>query len=201
MKIFVATGNTHKLEEIRTILKGLPVELVDVNSLAEKIEVEETGATFAENAQIKARAYFERVKMPVLADDSGLEVPALNNEPGVFSARYAGENATYSENNRLLLQRMQGLKNGKRKARFVCTVCFKDEQNEWLFEGTTEGVILEQLKGKGGFGYDPLFYVPHLGKTYAEMGSAEKNKLSHRARALEKFKIFLKEYLKKIDKK
>ena len=199
MEILVATGNKHKLEEIAKILGDLPVRLKTVFDLPEKIEVEETGGTFAENAAIKARAYFELSGMPVLADDSGLEVPALNNEPGIYSARYAGEKADYRQNNSLLLERMQGLKGDERKARFVCTVCFKTAEQEWFFTGITEGFILTDLKGQGGFGYDPLFFVPELNKTYAQLSKEEKNRISHRAKALEQFKNFLRSHIKKID--
>ena len=198
-KILVATGNKHKLDEIREILADLPVRLIGTFDLPRKIEVEETGRTFAENAALKARAYFELTGLPVLADDSGLEVPALNNAPGIHSARFAGEDANYEKNNALLLKKMEPFSGNERKARFVCTVCFKDKENEWFFTGTTEGLILTSLKGKGGFGYDPLFLVPELGRTYAELSGKEKNKISHRAKALEQFKIFIEDYLKKID--
>ena len=198
-EILVATGNKHKLDEIRGILTDLPILLNGTFNLPEKIEVEETGQTFAENAALKARAYFELTGLPVLADDSGLEVPALNNAPGIHSARFAGGEADYDKNNALLLKKMESFTGDERKARFVCTVCFKDKGNEWFFTGITEGLILTELKGQGGFGYDPLFWVPELGKTYAELSRQEKNKISHRAKALEQFKIFLKGYLKKID--
>ncbi len=200
MKILVATGNKHKLQEIRQILDGLPVELLSVDQLPRTLEVEETGQTFKENARLKADAYFNLTHLPVLADDSGLEVPALNNAPGVRSARFAGEKANYLQNNLKLLEAMRNLKGEERKARFRCVVCFKTEQGEWFFEGTTEGQILENFKGEGGFGYDPLFYIPHLQKTYAELSAEEKNEISHRGLALQKFKAFLTEFVKKFDK-
>lgn len=199
MKILIATGNAHKLSEIRDILADSGVELLGANDLGLSLEVDENGATFAENAALKARAFFEAARLPVLADDSGLEVPALNNAPGVYSARYAGEHANYARNNAYLLEQMRGLTGEERKARFVCTVCFKTEENEWFFTGTTEGYILDRLEGEQGFGYDPLFYVPELDRTYAQLSSEEKNRISHRGKALKKFKIFLQEYLKKID--
>ncbi|APF20590.1 Nucleoside-triphosphatase rdgB [Caldithrix abyssi DSM 13497] len=201
MKILIATGNKHKREEIQQILNGLEVELISIDQLPESIEVEETGETFTENARLKAEAYFELTGLPVLADDSGLEVPALNNEPGVRSARYAGENADYLKNNQLLLERMKDLASSDRKARFRCVMCFKTSEGEWFFEGITEGEILQEFRGSGGFGYDPLFYVPALQKTYAELTPEEKNRISHRGLALKKFKKFLKEYLKKFDKR
>ncbi len=201
MKILIATGNKHKREEIQQILNGLDVELISIDQLPESIEVEETGETFTENARLKAEAYFELTGLPALADDSGLEVPALNNEPGVRSARYAGENADYLKNNQLLLERMKGFAPSERKARFRCVVCFKTAEGEWFFEGITEGEILQEFRGSGGFGYDPLFYVSALKKTYAELTPEEKNRISHRGLALKKFKNFLKEYLKKFDKR
>ncbi len=199
MKILIATGNAHKLSEIRDILSDSGVELLGANDLGLSLEVEENGSTFAENAALKARAFFDAARLPVLADDSGLEVPALNNAPGVYSARYAGEHANYARNNAYLLEQMRGLTGEERKARFVCTVCFKTEEKEWFFTGITEGYILDRLQGEQGFGYDPLFYVPELGRTYAQLSSDEKNRISHRGKALKKFKIFLQEYLKKID--
>ncbi len=199
MKILIATGNAHKLSEIRDILSDSRVELLGANDLGLSLEVEENGSTFAENAALKARAFFDAARLPVLADDSGLEVPALNNAPGVYSARYAGEHANYARNNAYLLEQMRGLTGEERKARFVCTVCFKTEEKEWFFTGITEGYILDRLQGEQGFGYDPLFYVPELGRTYAQLSSDEKNRISHRGKALKKFKIFLQEYLKKID--
>jgi XTP/dITP diphosphohydrolase len=199
VKILIATGNAHKLSEIRDILSDSGVELLGANDLGLSLEVEENGSTFAENAALKARAFFDAARLPVLADDSGLEVPALNNAPGVYSARYAGEHANYARNNAYLLEQMRGLTGEERKARFVCTVCFKTEEKEWFFTGITEGYILDRLQGEQGFGYDPLFYVPELGRTYAQLSSDEKNRISHRGKALKKFKIFLQEYLKKID--
>ena len=200
MKILVATGNKHKLGEIQQILDGLELELISIDQLPESIEVEETGDTFAENARLKAEAYFELTELPVLADDSGLEVPALNNEPGVRSARYAGEDADYLKNNLLLLERMKSLDQSDRKAYFRCVVCFKTLDGEWFFEGRTEGEILTGFRGTRGFGYDPLFYIPSLKKTYAELTPEEKNKISHRGLALKNFKKFIKDYLKKFDK-
>ncbi len=198
MRILVATGNKHKLQEIKQILHDLPVKLLTVKDLQQLIEVEETDVTFEENARLKAEAYFQLSALPTLADDSGLEVPALNNEPGVRSARYAGPKSDYLKNNLLLLERMKGLKGKDRKAYFRCVVCFKTDQGEWFFEGKTEGVILEDFRGQGGFGYDPLFYLPEMGKTYAELRPEEKNKISHRGLALQKFKDFLEKYLEKI---
>ncbi len=199
MEILIATGNKHKLQEIAEILADLPLRLKSVHDLPRSLEVEETGRTFRENAALKARAYFSLASMPVLADDSGLEVLALNNEPGIYSARYAGEHANYHQNNRFLLEKMRSLKGDQRKARFVCTVCFKTEEKEWFFTGITEGFILTELKGESGFGYDPLFFVPELNKTYAQLSREEKNRISHRAKALAQFKKFLKTYIKKID--
>jgi len=200
MKILIATANKHKLKEITEILNDLPIDLISIDQLPQQIEVEETGNTFEENARLKAEAYFKLSGLPTLADDSGLEVPALNNEPGVRSARYAGEQANYLKNNLLLLERMKNLKGSNRRAQFRCVVCFKTNKGEWFFEGKTSGMIITGFKGQGGFGYDPLFYIPELGKTYAELSAEEKNKISHRGLALKEFKPFLKRYLKKFDK-
>ena len=199
MKILIATGNKHKLTEIQQLLRDLPIQIITPAQLHQHLQVAETGKTFKENAHLKAQAYFEVSHLPTLADDSGLEVPALHNEPGVLSARYAGEQANYLKNNLLLLERMHGLKGEQRIAYFRCIVCFKTQQGEWFFEGKTKGLILEEFRGQEGFGYDPLFYIPELGKTYAQLKQEEKNKISHRGLALEKFKAFLQNYLKKFD--
>ena len=193
LNLIVATGNRHKMEEMRSYLNIFPIILTSMKDFAEFPEIEETGQTFEENVKIKALTCFDFFKHPVLADDSGLQIPALDNEPGVFSARYAGLAANDRENNRFLLQRMKDLKEEDRKARFNCTICFKDDQFEEIFTGITEGIILKDYRGRQGFGYDPLFYIPELGKTYAELTTEQKNAYSHRGKALQKLVKFLKQ--------
>jgi len=182
--ILVATRNQNKLAEIVSILS---VPGLIFRSLAEFefiAEVAETGRTFRANALLKARFYHEQTSLPVIADDSGLVVPALGNEPGVYSARYAGEKASYSENNRKLLQRMSGLKGDQRRAHFICQMVYLDKDICLSALGLTHGLITDRPKGRSGFGYDPLFYVQELGKTYAQLQPEQKNMISHRYRAL-----------------
>jgi XTP/dITP diphosphohydrolase len=144
----------------------------------------ECGTSFQENAEIKAKHYFAQIQLPVIADDSGLVVPALNGQPGIHSARYAGENATYKENNDLLLGRMALLSEKEREAYFVCVVVYFDGKTLLSSEGRAQGRIIGQAKGEKGFGYDPLFFYPPAQKTFAELTEEEKNQVSHRARAL-----------------
>lgn len=189
--LLAGTTNQHKLGEIKHYLDGLPITLKSLNDFSALPEIIENGRNFADNARKKARGYFEYFHIPTFADDSGLIVPALNGEPGVRSARYAGPDATYEQNNRFLMQKIAAVDPKEREAQFVCTICYKDEEREMLFTGTVTGMILTELRGTSGFGYDPLFYLPELGKTYAEISMAQKNDLSHRGQALEKFKKFL----------
>ena len=157
-------------------------------------DIVEDGHTFEENARKKAEALYRWIKRPVLADDSGLEVDALDGQPGVFSARYAGEGATDEANNAKLLAALQSVPAHQRQARFRCVlVMMVDEDRQLVAEGTCEGVILDAPRGTGGFGYDPLFYVPSLGKTLAEL-SEEKNRISHRGAALRQLAALLAEH-------
>lgn len=170
----------------------------DVLSMADvglsDLDVLEDGETFEENALKKAREIFALVKQPVLADDSGLMVEALNGAPGVFSARYSGEGANATSNNLKLLEALQGLPEEKRQAKFVCVMAWIDQHGvEKVVRGEAQGIILESLSGEGGFGYDPLFYVKDTGKTYAELSSEEKNKISHRAKALQGIRDYLEQ--------
>jgi len=183
-QILIASTNRHKVEEIEKIFKIPGIEFASLERYKDIPEAIEDGISFEENALIKARHYYHHTKIPVIADDSGLVVPALNGEPGIHSARYSGEQSTYDENNALLLSRMEKLKGEQRFAFFVCVVVYFDDKNVILSEGRAEGKIIGQLKGAGGFGYDPLFYYPEAGKTFAEMDSEEKNQVSHRSRAL-----------------
>ncbi len=173
-------------------MSDMSLQLKCLNDYSNYPNVIEDGKTFEENARKKARAYFEYSGLPTFADDSGLVIPALNGQPGVTSARYAGNNATYADNNRLLISKIINLPEEQREGKFVCTICYIDANCEKLITGTSEGIILDELRGHEGFGYDPLFYVPALGKTFAELSMEEKNRISHRGRAMVLLKDFLK---------
>ena len=161
-----------------------------------QIDVDENGATFAENAQIKATAIGAHTDAIVLADDSGLVIDALNGEPGIYSARYLGEDTSYRIKNQNLIDRLEGVPDERRTARFVCAIAAALPDGTVLHtEGTIEGIIGYEERGENGFGYDPIFYVPKLGKTTAELSDDEKNAISHRGSALEKMKVLLQEYI------
>ena len=183
--ILIASTNRHKVEEIEKIFIIPGIDFISLLKYKKIPEAIEDGKTFIENALLKAKHYYHYTQIPVIADDSGLVVPALNGEPGIHSARYAGEQSAYDKNNALLLSRMEQLTGEQRFAFFVCVVVYFDGKNVIFSEGRAEGEIIDQLKGKGGFGYDPLFYYPAAGKTFAEMVSEEKNRVSHRSRALQ----------------
>ena len=184
-KIMIASTNSGKISEIRAAFQGLTVEIHSLTEFGAIPEVEETGKTFAENAFLKAQYYVNQTGMACLADDSGLEVDVLAGSPGVFSARFAGERATDADNNRKLLAKMQGVPTEQRSARFRCVLTFLDIDGTVITaDGVCEGRILEAPRGEGGFGYDPLFYLPELGATLSEISIAEKNAVSHRGQAL-----------------
>lgn len=181
----LATRNPGKVREMRIFLAGFDVDVLGLDAFPGVSEVVEDGATFAENALKKARAVAEATGRPALADDSGLEVDALGGQPGIYSARFAGPGATDEENNIRLLSVMDDVPPGRRQARYRATVVLVTPGGrEELREGTCEGEILTTPRGNGGFGYDPLFYVPELGITFAELGPEERQALSHRFRAL-----------------
>jgi XTP/dITP diphosphohydrolase len=183
LKVILATQNQGKVREFSALLSELGWTITSLPDSA-PIVVED-GTTFEENARKKAEETARALQLPVLADDSGLEVDALGDRPGVYSARYAGESATDQDNNNKLLKELAGVEDSKRTARFVCVLAFAVPGSETLLvRGECEGVLLKELRGEGGFGYDPLFYVPELGKTFAELSSEEKNRISHRAKAL-----------------
>ncbi|GAB4257529.1 MAG: XTP/dITP diphosphatase [Deferrisomatales bacterium] len=188
MRLVVATRNPGKLREVRHRLAREGIEVVGLADLPSSPEVDEDGDTFAANARKKAWALAETTGLPVLADDSGLEVDALGGRPGVRSARFAGPDATDDDNNRRLLDELRGVAPEERTAAFVCAMVLAvpgPGGGERWAEGRLEGRILERPQGEGGFGYDPLFWVDEVGKTLAEMGPEEKNRISHRGRALE----------------
>jgi len=194
--LVVATRNRGKLAELRRLLAGEPVELKAVDELTGVPEVEEDGATFEANARKKALEVARATGLPALADDSGLEVDALDGAPGVLSARYAGEPCDDGANNRKLLAALAGLPAARRTARFRCALVFVDGDGTRLSaDGSCEGHIGEAPRGAGGFGYDPLFLVDGdaRGRTMAELAPDEKNRISHRARALEKMVRLLEE--------
>lgn len=185
-KIIFATGNENKMKEIRMILSDLGMPILSMKEAGIHVDVEENGTTFEENALIKATEIAKNVdNCIVLADDSGLEIDYLNKEPGIYSARYAGENTSYDIKNNLLLSRLEGVPDEKRTARFVCAIAaaFPDGTTE-VVRGTIEGRIGYEIAGENGFGYDPIFYVPEYGCTTAEMDPEKKNELSHRGNAL-----------------
>ena len=193
MKVFIATGNKKKIDEIKPLLKDF-----EVLSIADGInipEVEENSDTFEGNSQKKALEIAKFLNMVAIADDSGLMVDALEGEPGVYSARYAGENANDSDNNKKLIQNLKGI--GNRKAKFVSVISVAKPNGEvHSFRGEVEGLILDEARGNSGFGYDPYYYYVAYGKTFAELELSEKNAISHRARALSKMKKEIKDILK-----
>lgn len=194
-KIIVASQNRGKIAEIAAKLAALPFTVLSVRDVGDIPEPEETGSTFEENAELKARYYAGRTRLPCLADDSGLEVDALDGRPGVYSARFAGEHATDTANNEKLLGLLSNVPAHQRTARFRCALAFIDPKGTLLTAGgTCEGIILGQPRGSNGFGYDPLFYIPDLGKTLAEIELAEKNRISHRAQAIDRLAGQLREY-------
>ncbi len=185
MEIVLATANPGKLREVQAILAPRGIGVRSARDLGFDREIEETGATFAENAQLKASTVARALGIPALADDSGLVVEALEGRPGVYSARYAGPGAGDQENNRKLLQELAGVPPEKRGAAFVCVMaCCKPNGGLLMAKGTLRGRIALAPAGSQGFGYDPVFELPELGRTVAQLRPQEKNSLSHRARAL-----------------
>jgi XTP/dITP diphosphohydrolase len=194
MKILLATQNLGKVKELQELLQGEEIEVISLRDIANWEEVEETGETFAENAALKARVAAERTGLISLADDSGLEVDALQGAPGVYSARYAGEPKDDERNNVKLLKELKGVAEEERTGRFRCALVIATPKGgEYLTEGTVEGQILKERRGDGGFGYDPLFFLPDFNRTMAELDIHQKNKVSHRAQAFEKAIPILKE--------
>lgn len=195
-RIIVASNNAHKIKEIKQILEALEFEVISLKEAGINVDVEENGTTFMENAYIKASEIHKLHKEDlILADDSGLMVDALGGAPGVYSARYAGEHGNDKKNNEKLLAELKSNKIEERTARFVCAmVLITDDERVIKVQGEIEGYIKEELNGCGGFGYDPLFFVPEYKMTFGEMTEEMKNSISHRSRALSK----LKEELQKI---
>ncbi len=189
-KIVFATNNSHKLSEVRALLGNI-FEIVSLKDIGFEGDIPETGVTLAENASQKSHFIFERYGLNCFADDTGLEVDALDGVPGVYSARYAGEHASYEENVTKLLDALEGEEN--RAARFKTVVSLILNGMELLFEGRVEGQILKQRSGNSGFGYDPVFLPDGYSKSFAEMPSELKNSISHRGKAMQKLLVFLGE--------
>ena len=189
MKIVLATNNKHKIEEIKYILSDPQLEILTLNEFKDFPKIEETGKTLEENAILKAKGICRFTKLISLADDSGLEVDALDGAPGVLSSRFAGQHCSYKDNNMKLLSLMKNIPWEKRGATFVCVVAVaKDLDNIRTVRGEIRGIITTEERGESGFGYDPLFYLPELDKTFAQLSFKEKNKRSHRAFAFRKAK-------------
>ena len=195
MRVVLASKNAHKLAEISKITEQFGIELVLQSELGVDLDVEENGTTFEENSFIKANAVMQATGLPALADDSGLSVDALNGEPGIYSARYGFEEGLDDRGRlQLLLKNMEQVPENARQAKFVCVITLVMPDGEILqARGEAHGNILYQAAGSGGFGYDPVFYYPPLGKTFGEMTPAEKNQVSHRAEALKLFYQILAE--------
>lgn len=191
MDILAATNNDNKLREIRAVMADT-CRIVSLKQAGIESDPEETGETFEENARIKARSGMKLSGMPCIADDSGLQVSALGGEPGIRSARYAGGHGDDGANNRLLLQNLRGA--ADRSARYVCVICLAlPDGREFISQGTCEGSILLEPAGHSGFGYDPLFLCPEYGRSYAQITPEEKNRISHRAKALQGIKKIIDE--------
>lgn len=201
-KLIIASNNKGKIAEIKDLLKDIDIEVFSLKEMGIEIDVEEDGNTFEENAKKKAVEIADYLKSKgetdfiVMSDDSGLEVDYLNGEPGVYSARYAGEHGNDKKNNEKLLQELKGVQGEKRSARFVCQLALVNDLGVYkTVRGEVEGTIIEEIRGEGGFGYDPLFFNNILNKTFAEATKEEKGRISHRGNALKKMKEIIKELI------
>ncbi len=196
MKVIMATQNEHKVSEVRQIFEGSGIDVISMTEAGIDIDIKETGQTFEENAIIKAQAIKSLTNEIVMADDSGLIIDAMPNELGIYSARFMGEDTPSIDKNKEILRRLDGLEIEKRSARFICTIAIAYPNGETkIFEGVMEGYIAKSIAGENGFGYDPIFYVPERGCTCAQLSEEEKNKISHRGRALAKAAIELKKQI------
>lgn len=196
-RLIVASNNAHKIKEIKEILKDIPLEVLSLREAGVDADVEETGSTFLENAFLKAKGIWSMVDdAMVLADDSGLSVEVLGGAPGIYSARFAGEHGNDRKNNEKLLGLLAGKEGQERRASFVCAMVLVTEDGREIdVEGRIDGIVAEAERGSNGFGYDPVFYLEEYGKTFAEMDSDTKNRISHRANALSKLKLELQKLL------
>ena len=196
MKVVIATHNKDKLKELQKGLSSLSIDLMDLSSFSNIGEIVENGDTLKENALIKAKTVYDLTGIPAIADDTGLEVDALGGKPGVYTARFAGENCSYMDNVNKMLEVMKKIKKSERGAIFKTVMAFYDGNQELFSEGVVKGIIAEEKKGLGGFGYDPIFYVVEEGKTFAEMTIEKKNIISHRGRAIKNLMPILTSYIK-----
>ena len=195
-KIIFATSNADKMKEIREIYQDLPVEILSMKEVGLSVDIEENGSSFEENALIKASTIAQKCGEIVMADDSGLEVDALNKEPGIYSARYMGEDTSYHVKNANIIQRLEGVEEKDRSARFVCAIaCVAPNKESKVVRATIEGYIGYEEKGENGFGYDPIFIVPEYGCSSAELSREQKNEISHRGKALGLMKEYLMEFV------
>ncbi len=204
-KIIFATGNEHKMAEIRMILEDLGMEILSQREAGIEADIVEDGTTFEENALIKAKGIADAARRMkgyedavILADDSGLEIDFLNKEPGIYSARYMGEDTSYDIKNQALLDRLDGVEDEKRTARFVCAIAaaFPNGSSE-VVRGTMEGIIGHEIIGANGFGYDPIFFLPEYGCTSAQLAPEKKNELSHRGEGLRKMRVILEDKMQR----
>lgn len=196
MKVVIATHNKDKLKELKKGLIKLGIELLDLSSFPEIDDIVEDGETLQENAFIKAREVFKKTGLPSLADDTGLEVDALGGKPGVYTARFAGENCSYLDNVNKMLDVMKNIKTNDRSAVFKTAMAFVDDKTELFSIGEVKGMIASEKKGLGGFGYDSIFYVVNEGKTFAEMSIKKKNIISHRGKAIKNLIPKIESYIK-----
>ncbi|MFR5602297.1 MAG: RdgB/HAM1 family non-canonical purine NTP pyrophosphatase [Lachnospiraceae bacterium] len=195
-KIIFATGNEGKMREIRLIMADLGLEILSMKEAGIKVEVEETGTTFGENALLKAKAVWEQCGGIVLADDSGLVVDCLNGEPGIYSARYLGEDTSYEIKNQVIIDRVDQAASKNRAARFVCDIAaVLPDGSTRITEAAMEGEIAHEPAGEAGFGYDPILYIPEFHATGAQLTMEQKNQISHRGKALEQMKIQIRKWL------
>ena len=185
MKIVLATHNKNKYIEMKSILNVFPIDIISLDEFPNIGEIVEDGTTLSENALIKARTVYLHTGLYSWADDTGLEVDILDGQPGIFSARYAGDNCSYLDNINKLLKNMSDVPNKQRSAKFRTSIAFVGENVELVAEGVVEGLITQKPKGVGGFGYDPVFYISEKNKTYSEMEMIEKNQISHRSKAIQ----------------
>jgi len=196
-RLIIASKNKKKVEEIVDILNDFPFEVVSMEQAGINNDIEETGKTFEENAKLKAVEIFKASGEPAFADDSGIEIDYLDGKPGIYSARFAGKDATDDDRNKKILKMLEGVPYEKRTARFICAIALVLSENEhFIVKGICEGIISKEPKGENGFGYDPIFYVPEYNMTTAQMPPAQKHKISHRGKALDLMVEELKKYMK-----
>ena len=188
-EIVLASSNKGKVREVAMMVEDMGIRIIPLSETAFDEEIEENGSTFEENAVIKAKAVAEKLNVPALADDSGLEIDFLNKEPGIYSARYLGHDTPYSIKNQMILDKLAGVPDEKRTARFVCSMALALPQGDVVTTtATMEGRIAYEIKGENGFGYDPIFYLPEFGMSSAEISPEQKNEISHRGKALRQMK-------------